>query len=741
MQIPTALEAWVFDNLPVGIALLDQQRVYRYANAAYAAIQGIAAPNIIGAHLAEGPAEWVLMITPLCDTAEVSATPVEVFNQKIIYPTQPRLSRLWDVSIIPYIEEQTPSGLAIVLVDVTCRQQLAHTSASEFRLRSLMDAAIDAIFIINDAGVILEANAASARMFGYGLSELLTAPLPILMPGVERERHLRGMQRYIQTGIPHVIGTVYGVTGVKKDGATFPCELSVAESEEQGQRIFIGILRDISQRMRDEERIIAREHLLDRVLESLPVGVWILDKDGYIVRANRAGQQIWDGTGVVKDDDFSRYTDWWTRLSSPILAADSAVMRAIHHGATVLNEEMEIETFDGTHKSILNSVLPLHDDDEILTGAIIVHEDITVRKRIERERAQLLAELEATISAITEGVILYDTDGRIFRMNPAAELLLHDTTAHARTYDEFMDHVQIHMLNGSSLQDDEMPYIRARQGETVRGQLLDIHIDDDHTIWLLAGAAPVYMTADEIIGVVSTFTDVTALHHIQEQQEDMLRIISHDLRNPVAAIRGHADLLFTELESGCTAEVLRPSIEAICSSARRLTSMIEDLVEISRLEGGHVPLSLSPVRLQSLFPATLERARTALAVDRVQLHLPAHLPPVDADEARLERIFINLISNALKYSPPDTPVEVVVHRKQAMVEVAIQDYGRGLSDEDRRHLFERYYRSTDAHGTSGLGLGLYIVKKLVEAHGGDIYVRSEPGKGSIFSFTLHITGA
>ena len=120
------------------------------------------------------------------------------------------------------------------------------------------------------------------------------------------------------------------------------------------------------------------------------------------------------------------------------------------------------------------------------------------------------------------------------------------------------------------------------------------------------------------------------------------------------------------------------------------------------------------------------------------MEVPDDLPPVFADYARLERIVINLLTNALKYSSPETPVIIRAQQQGAMVGVSITDHGRGITPEDISHLFEQFYRAKREHGTEGIGLGLYITKRLVEAHGGHIRVESEVGKGSTFSFTLPV---
>lgn len=159
---------------------------------------------------------------------------------------------------------------------------------------------------------------------------------------------------------------------------------------------------------------------------------------------------------------------------------------------------------------------------------------------------------------------------------------------------------------------------------------------------------------------------------------------------------------------------------------------------MARAEGGQLILNRQQVLLDSYLTDLLACSGTALDTRRIRLEIPADLSPVYADYDRLERIVINLLSNALKYSPAESPVIVRARQADGQVEVAIQDFGVGISQEDREHLFERFYRAGSERKTEGVGLGLYISRTLVEAHGGRIWVESEPGKGSTFFFSLPI---
>ncbi len=264
-------------------------------------------------------------------------------------------------------------------------------------------------------------------------------------------------------------------------------------------------------------------------------------------------------------------------------------------------------------------------------------------------------------------------------------------------------------------------------------------------LWLSVSSAPIRTPDGQTQGVVSTFTDISELHQLQlrqqqlmEQQQDMIRVISHDLRVPLSVILGHAQLSREYLEETQQDGTLRASIDSILIGSQQMNIMIQDLTDAIRQEGGQLRLEPKHIDLHAFLVDGLQRSAATLDTSRVQLEVPADLPPVAADPNRLVRIFTNMLSNAMKYSEPGTPVLIRARRMDGEVEVAVSDQGPGISPDDLPHLFERFFRVKGERKTEGIGLGLYITRMLVEAHGGKIRVESEIGVGSTFYFTLPV---
>ena len=277
------------------------------------------------------------------------------------------------------------------------------------------------------------------------------------------------------------------------------------------------------------------------------------------------------------------------------------------------------------------------------------------------------------------------------------------------------------LLVGRSL---TVPIVRLRDGALAlaRGEL-------GHRVEV---AGPVEM--EEVARAFNRMAEQIRLR--DEQREDYVRIASHDLRAPLTTILGHAQMIERTPDR---VGLVRKSAEAIATGTRQMNRMIQDLVDATRLETGQLRLERRPVDLRQYLLDLRERLVGTMEVERLRIEAPEGLPPVSADPDRLERILVNLFSNALKYSEPGTEVTVSLAQREGEIVTSVTDRGRGIAPEDLPHIFERYYRARAVRERrEGLGLGLYIAKGLVEIHGGCIWVESRVGKGSTFSFTLPV---
>ncbi len=381
--------------------------------------------------------------------------------------------------------------------------------------------------------------------------------------------------------------------------------------------------------------------------------------------------------------------------------------------------------------------------DSILGMAIETTEQVRARRRIEelaREAEQRAMLLDATINAMADGLIITDSAGRVTRANAAAARILGVAPGALQSTAEGWELLRPETPDGRPVPYKEAPDQRALRGETLHGQVLAFHPRPDRTVWTSGSAAPIRGPDGHIVGAILTFADITPLHELQEQREDMLRAVSHDLRNPLAAVMGHAQLLLRLLEEAGLTGREAQSARAIITGCERMNTMIQDLVDAARSEARQLQLQLSPVDLPSFIAHLLQRQAEVMETARIRIE-PGAVPPVLADPSRLERILLNLLSNALRYSTPGTEVTVRFGQRDGEVITSVIDRGPGIAPEELPKLFQRYYRPAAAPTRrEGVGLGLYITRVLVEAHGGRIWAESTPGEGSVFSFSLPLAG-
>jgi K+-sensing histidine kinase KdpD len=268
---------------------------------------------------------------------------------------------------------------------------------------------------------------------------------------------------------------------------------------------------------------------------------------------------------------------------------------------------------------------------------------------------------------------------------------------------------------------------------------------DSVTVALSVGPAavevhvkPLRDGAGRIVGTAGLAVDTTARRRLEESRDEDLRTISHDLRGPLSIMSGHAQILQREFQRSGGSERAQTSTAAILRAARRMNTMIDELVDSARLEGGRLTLSRRPVPLGRLWETITDRAGSAALTERVEADFPPELPLALADAERIERVLANLVAYATRSSDPATPIRLSARAAGLGVRVELVYSGAGLRPQEIQDLFDRLHRGRDAANADGLGLELYIAKMLVDAHGGRIEVASEPGRTTTLAFELPV---
>lgn len=332
--------------------------------------------------------------------------------------------------------------------------------------------------------------------------------------------------------------------------------------------------------------------------------------------------------------------------------------------------------------------------------------------------------LASIIKQMTDGVIIADENNHITLINPAAEAIFNISAEQVKgkTLAEAIRHHQL---------------IKICEACRETGQEQHISLELPHTNTFIHSIATVFgqTPSGHILLIIQ---DLTRIRRLETARSDFISNISHELRTPLASIRALAETLrSTALDDPPAARRFLGRME---TEVDALTHMVSELLELSRIESGQVPLEM-----QSISPkALLESAKNRLSMQaeranlNVVLKYDDDLPAVRADIPRLEQVFVNLLHNAIKFSHPGDEINLTADRIDDMIVFSIQDEGLGIPADDLPRIFERFYKTDRARTGGGTGLGLSIARHLVESHGGKIWADSVEGQGSTFYFTIPI---
>jgi PAS domain S-box-containing protein len=272
---------------------------------------------------------------------------------------------------------------------------------------------------------------------------------------------------------------------------------------------------------------------------------------------------------------------------------------------------------------------------------------------------------------------------------------------------------------------------------------LELIRPDGTHMWVTARAEPIRDDSGKIVGVYGTLQDVTQLRRLLQMKDEWTSVIAHDLRQSIGSIVMSAEALLLQSSDSMT-DTDKGRIERIRRSAWGLARMVDDLLDVSQMEAERLQLDRKWIDLRAIVRTTIDDLAMVAGGLHVAVSASDDLSPVFADPVRIQQVLGNLLSNAMKYGDRQSEIVVRLDQYRHQVEVSVSNRGRGIPADELSRLFDRFTRSraTERSGTPGLGLGLYIAKGLVQAHGGRIWVESIPQDTTTFHFTLpvHLQG-
>lgn len=247
--------------------------------------------------------------------------------------------------------------------------------------------------------------------------------------------------------------------------------------------------------------------------------------------------------------------------------------------------------------------------------------------------------------------------------------------------------------------------------------------------------APLVSPENALLNIIATLRDITRFRQADELKSTFISIISHELKTPLALIKGYVSTLRRE-DATWDRSIVKESLTVIEEEADRLGVLIENMLDASRLQAGGLTIKRSDVFLPEIIKRMAKRLQTQSTAHEIVVDLPDDFPIIYADVSRLEHVISNLISNAIKYSPKGE-IRISGQIRSEIVVICVSDQGPGIAVEDIPHIFDRFYRAPDmARSVRGAGLGLFLTRSIIEAHGGQIWVNPESGKGARICFSL-----
>jgi PAS domain S-box-containing protein len=635
--------------------------------------------------------------------------------------------------------------------------------AAQAYLAAIVGSSEDAILSKDLNGIIQSANAAAERVFGYAASELVGRSIRILIPD-DRQNEEDLILARVRAGdrIEH-----FETVRRAKDGRSLDVSLSISPiRDESGEIIGVAkIARNITEQKRLARELLAQQEWFRVTLGSIGDAVIASDPEGRVTYVNGSAETLtgWrseEAIGLPLVEVF-RIVNEKTRL--PV---DNPAAMVIRSGRVVgLANHTVLIARQGVEHPIADSAAPIRDANDQVIGVVLVFRDVTQERRAEEVIAEQRERFRTTLESIGDAVIATDVEGRVAFMNPIAERLTGWRVKDAigvRCEDVF------HIVNEDTRRAVENPVNRVLAEGSIVGLA-------NHTILIAAdgterpiddSGAPIRSREGRIVGAVLVFRDVTdrrrteiERRHAAAEREELLEaeraargaaerasrvkdefvaMMSHELRTPLNAILGWTHLM---TRANADDAVVARGLDVITRNTRVQAQLISDLLDISRIGSGKLRLDIRHVDLRAVIGDALETVQKDADDKGVILRseLESGIGSIAGDPARLQQIVWNLLSNAIKFTPKGGVVTVRVRPLASDAEITVADTGVGIKSDFLPHMFNRFQQADQSitRRFGGLGLGLSIVKYLVEEHGGSIRAESPgEGQGAVFTIVL-----
>jgi len=601
--------------------------------------------------------------------------------------------------------------------------------------RQLIDAAPDALVIVGGTGLIALVNIQAETLFGYARAELIGQPIEVLIPERYRDAHVGHRLGFISAAKLRPMGSGLELFGRRKDGSEFPIEISLSPLQIDGKTLVSSAIRDVSLRRRAEQKFRA-------LLEAAPDAMVIAGPDGRIVLVNVQAERLF---GYGRDELYGQPVERLipARFHTQHLQHRTGYASDPKARAMGSSQELFGSRKDGSEFPVEISLSPIETEDGTLISSAI--RDVSQRRQIEGAARLASERLFSAVESFHGALSLFGADDRLVLCNSASRDLYSRYLSGPLIGISYSDLVDACIEHGLFETNDEPAALKARllaHHEQTQGPL-DVRLADGRTLRLTNSR-----TLEG--GVVSTAIDISEdvrreaeLRQARAEAEaastaksEFLSSMSHELRTPMNAILGFAQLLQRDKRAPLSAAQLE-KLGYVLQGGQHLLRLIDDILDLSRIEAGRVMMSPEPVSVADVLNElrqTLEPIAARAGIELTVEPLGTEIAEVVADRTRFAQILINFGSNAIKYGKPHGRAQVRAEAATgSRVRVIVTDDGIGIPLDKQEKLFQPFQRAGQEAGPiEGTGIGLSITKRLAELMNGSVGFRSVPGAGSEF---------
>jgi PAS domain S-box-containing protein len=637
-------------------------------------------------------------------------------------------------------------------------------------LSLLLNISPDALLVVDAEGTIVMANEQLEMLFGYTQADLQEQPLEMLLPPRFRQIHTAHRQHYFLAPRTRPMGAGLQLFGQRQDGSEFPVDISLRPLLINGKLHALGAIRDVTQqRLAERERLQQAQHirLQAELIQQAHDAILVLDPIRRVLSWNEGAERLY---GWSAQEALGRIADILLKTSFPISRA--ALDKQLEQAGQWEGELIHTRR-DGS-SVIVESRQVLVRDEAGQPGAILeISRDITERRRqAQAEHAaytnatERLTFLQQVLDALPGSVYLvHGEDARLLLANRASSSIWGADWPIEQPMQEFLayNHIEISDEQNRPLALENLATLQAvRKGKATAQRQEIIRRPDGSSLPIIVNAVSItapqlwhtahrtdgaQLPANEPVALV-VHQDVKALKEAEYLKDEFVGIAAHELRTPLAVLTGYADMLLTQTARGHGAPLAdwqQEALQEIKQATARLSTLTEDLLDVTRLQAGRLVLQYAPANIVTLVQRVAAQMQQTTTRHQIEVRTPHTDLVVMLDSRRIEQVLTNLIGNAIKYSPRGGAITITMKEDDTSqtVEMSIQDTGIGIPDHQQGQIFGRFIRADNAvaWGINGTGLGLYLCRELVERQGGHIWFVSQEGAGSTFFVTLPLAPA